>query len=142
MSHGGVHSPVRCLKICGSQSYLFERAKGAKIWDVEGKEYIDFCLSFGPLLLGHRHFKVQKAVQKMIKQMWSIGSCEPYSLELAQLILSVVEKTSPDMKEAQIRFVSSGTEAVMTALRLARAYTKRSKVLNLKLVIMVIVILC
>ena len=91
---------------------------------VEGQRYIDFCQSFGPNILGHRDPEIEKVLEQSIHRAWSFGACEPYSLELAEWVverLPWVEK---------IRFVSSGTEAVMSALRVARAVTKRSLILK------------
>ena len=101
-----------------------EKAEGAYIQDTEGKSYIDFCMSFGPLILGHKNSKVEKSLQQALKKGWSYGACEPYSLELAEYILSRIPFLD------QIRFVNSGTEAVMTALRLARGKTGRDKLLK------------
>lgn len=124
VSPGGVHSPVRSFKGLGRPPVFFKEARGSKLVSVEGKEYIDFCMSFGPMILGHRDPEVQEAVLEMIHTAWSFGACEMYSLELAEWItneISFVEK---------LRFVSSGTEAVMSALRVARAATGRQKVLK------------
>lgn len=121
---GGVHSPVRSFKGLGRSPVFFKEAKGSKLVSVEGQEYIDFCMSFGPMILGHRDPEVQESVLEMIHTAWSFGACEMYSLELAEWItneISFVEK---------LRFVSSGTEAVMSALRVARAATGRQKVLK------------
>ena len=121
---GGVHSPVRAFKSVGGTPIFFQGAEGAYLTSVEGKRYTDFCMSFGPMLLGHRDPVVQQAVHSMIDTAWSFGACEPYSLELAEWIqarLPWVEK---------LRFVASGTEAVMSALRVARAATGREKVLK------------
>ena len=117
---GGVHSPVRAFKSVGGSPIFFEKADGAYLYSVEGRRYIDFCQSFGPNILGHRDPDVQEKVQERLHHAWSFGACEPYSLELAEWItqrLKFVEK---------LRFVSSGTEAVMSALRLARAATGRA----------------
>ena len=121
---GGVHSPVRSFKDLESTPRFIERADGAYIYDTEGKSYIDFCMSFGPLILGHKNQKVEEDLKKALERGWSFGACEPYSLELAKLIL----KKIPFLD--QIRFVNSGTEAVMTAIRLARGKTKRDKILK------------
>ncbi|MFZ3231530.1 MAG: glutamate-1-semialdehyde 2,1-aminomutase [Pseudobdellovibrio sp.] len=121
---GGVHSPVRSFKGLGRAPVFFTKAEGSKLWSVEGKKYIDYCMSFGPMILGHRDPEVSEAVHEMIDTAWSFGACEIYSLELAEWItghLPFVEK---------LRFVSSGTEAVMSALRVARAATGRQKVLK------------
>ena len=121
---GGVHSPVRSFKGLHTTPVFFERGQGAYLWDTEGKNYIDFCMSFGPLILGHRHPEVEAKLHHGLERGWSFGACEPYSLELAEFLVSKL----PFIE--QVRFVSSGTEAVMTALRLARGYTGRDKVLK------------
>ena len=121
---GGVHSPVRSFKGMDQAPVFFSSAEGPYLQSVEGRQYTDFCLSFGPLLLGHRDPEVAAVVRTMIDKAWTFGACEPYSLELAEWIrerISWVEK---------IRFVSSGTEAVMSALRVARAATGRNKILK------------
>lgn len=124
VSPGGVHSPVRAFKSVGGHPIFFKKAHGPYLESVDGKQFIDFCQSFGPNILGHRDPDVQNEVRLAIEDAWSFGTCDPYSLELAEWIceeLPFIDK---------IRFVCSGTEAVMSALRLARAYTKRSKILK------------
>jgi glutamate-1-semialdehyde 2,1-aminomutase len=121
---GGVHSPVRAFKSVGGTPVFFKSAQGAYLESVEGDKYIDFCMSFGPLILGHRDPEVQEDVLKMINTAWTFGACEPYSLELAEWMT----KTIPWLEK--VRFVSSGTEAVMSALRVARAATGRGKILK------------
>lgn len=121
---GGVHSPVRSFKGLGRAPVFFTKAEGPYLWSVEGKKYIDFCQSFGPLVLGHRDPEVQEEVLKMIQTAWTFGAAEPYSLELAEWICEQI----PFIEK--IRFVSSGTEAVMSALRVARAATGRKLVLK------------
>lgn len=121
---GGVHSPVRAFKSVGGNPVFFKSAQGAHLTSVEGKRYIDFCMSFGPMILGHRDETVLKEVHAMIDTAWSFGACEPYSLELAEWIQSRIPWVQ------KLRFVSSGTEAVMSALRVARAATGREKVLK------------
>lgn len=121
---GGVHSPVRSFASVGGTPVFFSEAGGAYLKSVEGKEYIDYCLSFGPLLFGHRHPEIQEVVEDTVKKAWSFGACEPYSLELAEFITSRIPWAE------KIRFVNSGTEAVMSALRVARAATGRSKILK------------
>jgi len=121
---GGVHSPVRSFKGLDHAPIFFKKAEGAYLTSVEGKSYIDFCQSFGPLILGHRDLEVQSAVQEMVGTAWTFGACEPYSLELAEWIANEL----PWMEK--LRFVSSGTEAVMSALRVARAATGRNKILK------------
>ena len=121
---GGVHSPVRAFKGVGGVPRFIEKAQGAYLTDVDGNQYLDFCMSWGPLLFGHQDVEIAEAVKSALSKGWSFGTTEPYSLELAEFItqrISHVEK---------IRFVNSGTEAVMSALRVARAFTGRNKVLK------------
>lgn len=121
---GGVHSPVRSFSGMGREPVFFKKAEGAYLWSVEDKKYTDFCQSFGPLVLGHRDPEVESHVREMIGTAWSFGACEPYSLELAEWITSRVPWVE------KLRFVSSGTEAVMSALRVARAATGKEKILK------------
>jgi glutamate-1-semialdehyde 2,1-aminomutase len=121
---GGVHSPVRSFKGLPMTPRFIKRGEGAFLYDVEGKDYIDFCMSFGPLVLGHRPKNVEVALTEALKNGWSFGASEPYSLELAEFLISKL----PHIE--QLRFVSSGTEAVMTALRLARGVTKKNKIIK------------
>ncbi|MEN0058679.1 MAG: glutamate-1-semialdehyde 2,1-aminomutase [Bdellovibrio sp.] len=121
---GGVHSPVRSFKGLDRAPVFFNKAEGAYLTSVEGKKYIDFCQSFGPLILGHLDPEVKEEVHRMVETAWTFGAAEPYSLELAEWITS----TLPFMEK--VRFVSSGTEAVMSALRVARAATGRNKILK------------
>jgi glutamate-1-semialdehyde 2,1-aminomutase len=121
---GGVHSPVRAFKSVGGTPIFFRRAEGPYLETVSSERLIDFCQSFGPHILGHRDPDVQREVERAVADAWAFGACDPYSLELAEWIcgeLPWVEK---------IRFVCSGTEAVMSALRLARAYTGRTLILK------------
>lgn len=124
VSPGGVHSPVRSFRSVGGTPVFFSKADGAVLTDVEGKEYIDYCLSFGPLILGHRDREVEEVVKETVSLAWSFGACEPYSLELAEFITSEIPWAE------KVRFVSSGTEAVMSALRVARAAAGRDKILK------------
>src|SRR5205809_2449992 len=121
---GGVHSPVRAFKGVGRTPVSFRSAQGGTLTSVDGREYVDFCQSFGPLILGHRDSDVSEAVREAIDTAWSFGACEPYSLELAEWITSRLPWVE------MLRFVSSGTEAVMSALRVARAATQRSRILK------------
>lgn len=121
---GGVHSPVRSFKGLPLSPRFIKEAYGAYLKDVEGKEYIDFCMSFGPLILGHRDPEVEAALTAGLQRGWSFGACEPYSLALAEFIIGKI----PFIE--QIRFVNSGTEAVMTALRLARAIAGKRKIIK------------
>ena len=124
VSPGGVHSPVRAFKGVGGTPVFFRSARGATLTSVDGREYVDFCQSFGPLMLGHRDPDVAEAVREAIETAWSFGACEPYSLELAEWITSRLPWVE------MVRFVSSGTEAVMSALRVARAATNRNRILK------------
>lgn len=121
---GGVHSPVRSFSGQFRTPLFMEQANEALISDIDGKDYIDFCMSFGPLILGHQNPKVKNAISEGLNKGWSFGACERYSLELAEFIVQRVSHVD------QIRFVNSGTEAVMTALRLARGFTKKDKVIK------------
>mgnify|MGYP000738568272 CR=1 FL=1 len=121
---GGVNSPVRAFKSVGGTPIFFERGEGSKIWDVDGNSYLDFCCSWGPLILGHAHPHVVKSVQDAVALGSSFGAPTEKENQLAGLILDnhkYVEK---------IRFVSSGTEAVMSAIRLARGYTGKNKIIK------------
>ncbi|MES2801101.1 MAG: glutamate-1-semialdehyde 2,1-aminomutase [Bdellovibrionota bacterium] len=121
---GGVHSPVRSFAGLGRSPVFFKSAQGAYLTSVENKKYIDCCQSFGPLILGHRDPEVQAKVIEMIDTAWTFGACEPYSLMLGEWIQARVPWVE------KLRFVSSGTEAVMSALRVARAATGRTKILK------------
>jgi glutamate-1-semialdehyde 2,1-aminomutase len=124
VSPGGVQSPVRAFKGLGRAPLFFKSAQGARLKAVDGAEYIDFCQSFGPLILGHRDPDVSAKVEEMIGKAWTFGACEPYSLELAEWIVQNVEHVE------SLRFVSSGTEAVMSACRVARGATGRHKIIK------------
>lgn len=121
---GGVHSPVRSFAGLGRSPIFFSKAQGAYLTSVENKKYIDCCQSFGPLILGHRDPEVQAKVMEMIDTAWTFGACEPYSLLLGEWIQARIPWVE------KLRFVSSGTEAVMSALRVARAATRRIKILK------------
>src|SRR2546426_3935397 len=124
VSPGGVHSPVRAFKGVGGTPVFFRSAQGGTMTSVDGREYVDFCQSFGPLILGHRDPDVSRTVREAIETAWSFGACEPYSLELGEWITSRLPWVE------MLRFVSSGTEAVMSALRVARAATERNSILK------------
>ena len=124
VSPGGVHSPVRAFRSVGGTPIFMSGGVGARLRDVEGREYLDFCMAFGPLILGHRHAAVRAAVIEALDRGWSLGTAEPYSLELAEFITARIPWVQ------NLRFVNSGTEAVMSALRVARAATGRSLILK------------
>jgi glutamate-1-semialdehyde 2,1-aminomutase len=119
-----VHSPVRAFRGVGGTPFFTRRAAGAFLEDSDGRQLLDFCMAFGPLILGHAHPAVLEAAERALQDGWSYGTAEPYSLELAELIAAGVPWAE------SIRFVNSGTEAVMSALRLARGATSRSKILK------------
>lgn len=121
---GGVHSPVRAFRSVGGTPVFFARGEGPYLYSVEGDRYIDFCQSFGPNILGHRDPDVEYVLKQTVELGWCFGACEPYSLELAEL----VQRELPWCE--RIRFVCSGTEAVMSALRVARAATNRPSILK------------
>ncbi len=121
---GGVHSPVRAFGHVGGAPLFFARGRGATLTDVDGRDFIDFCMSFGPLVLGHADPAVATAAHAALDDGWTFGACEPYSLALAEWIVARVPWAE------RIRFVSSGTEATMSALRVARAATNRPFVLK------------
>lgn len=121
---GGVNSPVRAFKSVGGSPIFFKRGKGAKVWDVEDKVYIDYVGSWGPLILGHAHPDVVKTVQDVAENGLTFGAPTEAELEIAELICELV----PSIE--QVRLVSSGTEAGMSAIRLARGYTGRSKIIK------------
>lgn len=121
---GGVNSPVRAFRSVGGTPLFIEKGKGSCIWDADGNQYIDYCCSWGPLILGHANEKVLSAVDKTMRNGTSFGAPTRLENELAELILS----NNPFIEK--IRFVSSGTEAVMSAIRLARGFTGRNKILK------------
>lgn len=121
---GGVNSPVRAFRSVGGNPLFIDKGKGSRIWDADGNEYVDYCCSWGPLILGHANNKVLDAVSRTMENGTSFGAPTRLENALAELILSnntYIEK---------IRFVSSGTEAVMSAIRLARGYTRRNKIIK------------
>lgn len=121
---GGVNSPVRAFRSVKGNPIFMERGEAAHIWDADGNEYIDFCCSWGPLILGHRHPVVMAKINEVLAKGTTFGTPTQYGLDLGNLIIKnnrFIDK---------IRFVSSGTEAVMSAIRLARGYTKRDKIIK------------
>lgn len=121
---GGVNSPVRAFKSVGGTPIFIAKGKGSRLWDADGNEFIDYCCSWGPLILGHAPDAVVNAIKVAAENGSSFGAPTVLENELAELIISnhkYIEK---------MRFVSSGTEAVMSAIRLARGFTKRNKILK------------
>jgi glutamate-1-semialdehyde 2,1-aminomutase len=121
---GGVNSPVRAFRAVGGTPVFIQRARGSRLWDVDGTEYIDYVGSWGPMILGHAHPKVVRAVQEAARDGTSFGAPNPREVRLAQL----VRECFPSIEK--IRFVNSGTEATMSAIRLARGVTGRDKIVK------------
>jgi len=121
---GGVNSPVRAFRHVGGSPIYFNNAHGSRVVDVDGNEFVDFCQSWGPLILGHSHSKVVKSVQRAAEKGLSYGACHEREIEISELILSAFDSFE------MVRLMNSGTEAVMTALRLARGITGRDLVLK------------
>jgi glutamate-1-semialdehyde 2,1-aminomutase len=124
MLPGGVDSPVRAFRAVGGQPIFIQKGSGPYLFDVDGNRYIDYVLSWGPLILGHAHPQVVAAIQCAAENGTSYGAPSPLEVELARLI----QMFMPGLE--MIRFVNSGTEATMSALRLARAYTRRNKIIK------------
>ena len=121
---GGVNSPVRAFKSVGSDPIFIQRGKGSRIWDVDGNEYIDYVLSWGPLILGHAHDQVINAIKQVANYGTSFGAPTELEIEMAKAVIDAVKSIE------MVRFVNSGTEATMSAIRLARGYTKRKKIVK------------
>ncbi|WP_096085350.1 glutamate-1-semialdehyde 2,1-aminomutase [Agaribacterium haliotis] len=121
---GGVNSPVRAFKAVGGEPVFIERAEGPYIYDVDNKRYIDYVLSWGPMIAGHAHPDVLSAVTEKLKLGLSFGAPTKIETELAEKVCELVPSVD------KVRFVSSGTEATMSAIRLARGYTGRDKIIK------------
>ncbi|WP_338440335.1 aminotransferase class III-fold pyridoxal phosphate-dependent enzyme, partial [uncultured Aquabacterium sp.] len=121
---GGVNSPVRAFKAVGGTPRFVQRAQGPYFWDAEGTRYTDYIGSWGPMILGHGHPEVLAAVQKAALDGFSFGAPTEREVELAEEILKLVPSAE------QVRLVSSGTEAGMSAIRLARGFTGRNKIVK------------
>ncbi|MHC4636334.1 MAG: glutamate-1-semialdehyde 2,1-aminomutase [Planctomycetota bacterium] len=121
---GGVNSPVRAFKAVGAKPIFIAKAKGAYLFDEQGKKYIDYCLSWGPMILGHARKEVLDEVKKVMSKGTSFGIPTKLETELATMIVQAVSSIE------KVRLVSSGTEAVMTAIRLARGTTGRDKIIK------------
>jgi len=121
---GGVNSPVRAFRAVGGQPFFANRAAGARVWDVDGNEYIDYVGTWGPAILGHAHPKIIDAVQGAARSGTSFGIPNPYEVEMARLICAA----APSVQK--VRMCNSGTEATMSAIRLARGFTGRDKVIK------------
>lgn len=121
---GGVNSPVRAFKSVGLNPVFIEKAKGTEIQDIDGNKYIDFVASWGPLIFGHAHEEILSAIQEAAKKGTSYGAPTEYETQMAELIVEMIPSVE------KVRMVNSGTEATMSAIRLARGYTKREKIVK------------
>jgi len=121
---GGVNSPVRAWRAVGGDPLFIQRGRGCRITDADGREYIDYVGSWGPLIAGHAHPQVVDALERVVKQGTSFGAPTVKEIELAKILIQTV----PSLEK--VRLTSSGTEAIMTALRLARGYTGRAKIVK------------
>jgi glutamate-1-semialdehyde 2,1-aminomutase len=121
---GGVNSPVRAFRAVGGQPFFVNQAKGARLWDVDGNEYIDYVCTWGPAILGHAHPKIISAVKAAADHGTSFGIPNPQEVTMAKLICSLV----PSIQK--VRMTNSGTEACMSAIRLARGFTGRDKIIK------------
>ena len=121
---GGVNSPVRAFRAVGGQPFFVNKAKGARVWDVDGHEYIDYVCTWGPSILGHAHPAIIQAVQQAAEHGTSFGIPNPLEVTMAKLICSAVPSVQ------KVRMCNSGTEATMSAIRLARGFTGRDKIIK------------
>lgn len=121
---GGVNSPVRAFRSVGRNPIFIARAKGSKLWDVDGNEFIDYVGSWGPMILGHAHRKVLEAIKKAAEDGSSFGAATAREVEMAEMISSLMPSVE------MVRMVNSGTEATMSAIRLARAFTGKEKIIK------------
>tara|TARA_B100001939_G_scaffold346763_2_gene366367 strand:+ start:23909 stop:25306 length:1398 start_codon:yes stop_codon:yes gene_type:complete len=125
---GGVNSPVRAFRSVGGTPVFMESGQGCTVRDVDGNQYLDFCNSWGPLICGHRHPDIVSAIQKQLDRSLTLGIPTESEVKLAEFILEGFKESLPSIRK--IRFVSSGTEAVMSAVRLARGFTGRNKIIK------------
>ena len=125
---GGVNSPVRAFRSVGGTPLFMKSGEGCRLTDADGNTYLDFCNSWGPLITGHRHPEIVKAIKMQADLALTFGTPCENEITLAEFILDGLKKTVPSAEK--IRFVNSGTEAVMSALRLARGYTKKNKIIK------------
>lgn len=121
---GAVNSPVRAFASVGGNPLFIKKAKGSKIYDVDDNKYLDLVVSYGPMILGHRHKKVERAAKKALKKGYSFGASTEAEIKLAKIVCDAF----PEMDK--VRFVNSGTEAVLSGIRLARAYTGKDKIIK------------
>src|ERR1017187_2048609 len=121
---GGVNSPVRAFRAVGGHPFFVNKAAGCKLWDVDGNELVDYVLTWGPAILGHAHPKIIAAVKAAAEHGTSFGIPNPFEVTMAKLICSLV----PGVQK--VRMCNSGTEACMSAIRLARGFTRRDKIIK------------
>jgi glutamate-1-semialdehyde 2,1-aminomutase len=121
---GGVNSPVRAFRAVGGQPFFVNKAAGARVWDVDGNEYVDYVGTWGPAILGHAHPAIIKAVQAAAANGTSFGIPNPFEVKMARLICATVPSVQ------KVRMCNSGTEATMSAIRLARGFTRRDKIIK------------
>src|SRR5512133_3770679 len=121
---GGVNSPVRAFRAVGGQPFFVDRAEKAHVFDVDGNEYVDYVGTWGPAILGHAHPRIIRAVQQAAERGTSFGIPNPLEVTMAKLVCSAVSSVQ------KVRMCNSGTEATMSAIRLARGYTGRNKILK------------
>jgi glutamate-1-semialdehyde 2,1-aminomutase len=121
---GGVNSPVRAFRAVGGQPFFVNRAQGSRVWDVDDNEYLDYVLTWGPAILGHAHPKIIAAITAAAEHGTSFGIPNPLEVTLARMICSLVPSVQ------KVRMTSSGTEACMSAIRLARGFTRRDKIIK------------
>ncbi len=121
---GGVNSPVRAFKSVGMEPLFIQKGKGCRVWDVDGNEYIDYVLSWGPLILGHGNDQIVNAIKQVANFGTSFGAPTELEIEMAKAVVEAV----PSIE--MVRFVNSGTEATMSAIRLARGYTGKKKIIK------------
>ena len=121
---GAVNSPVRAFSSVGGNPLFIKKAKGSKIMDVDGNTYVDLVVSYGPMILGHRHKSVEKAAKNALKNGYSFGASTENEITLAKIVCDAF----PGMDK--VRFVNSGTEAVISGVRLARAFTGKDKIIK------------
>ncbi len=121
---GGVNSPVRAFRAVGGQPFFVNKAKGARVWDVDGNEYLDYVGTWGPAILGHAHPRIVEAVRAAAQDGTSFGIPKPFEVQLAKMICACVPSVQ------KVRMCNSGTEATMSAIRLARGFTRRDKIIK------------
>src|SRR6266550_414629 len=121
---GGVNSPVRAFRAVGGKPFFVNKASGCRVWDVDGNEYIDYVCTWGPAILGHAHPKIISAVKSAAEHGTSFGIPNPSEVMMAKLICSLVSSVQ------KVRMTNSGTEACMSAIRLARGFTRRDKIIK------------